>query len=149
MFVGLLAGMATAWRMEAFRPVFSASSEPLGVVLAATVMFAVGVLDDLREWSAPAKVSGMVLSGSVLYLLASRELLPTTEVFVTTDHGFHGIFHVKADDPLITRTWFASLRHNLNVSSASILDVTPTMLSTLGIPAAVSQPPFRGRTLVR
>jgi UDP-GlcNAc:undecaprenyl-phosphate GlcNAc-1-phosphate transferase len=32
-------------------------------------MFAVGVLDDLREWSAPAKVSGMVLSGSVLYLL--------------------------------------------------------------------------------
>jgi hypothetical protein len=86
--------------------------------------------------------------GVVLYLLAARELLPTTEVFVTTDHGFHGIFHVNANDPLVTRTWFASLRHNLDESSGSILDVTPTMLKTLGIPLAAADPPYRGRALI-
>ena len=36
------------------------------MVLAATVIFAVGLIDDLREVSAPAKVAGMVLAGIVL-----------------------------------------------------------------------------------
>jgi hypothetical protein len=87
--------------------------------------------------------------GEVMNLLATRELLPTTEVFVTTDHGFHGIFHLKEDDPAIIDTWFASLRHNLLPTSVgSVLDITPTMLTTLGIPLATAEPPYRGRTLV-
>ncbi len=87
--------------------------------------------------------------GEVMNLLSTRELLPTTEVFVTTDHGFHGIFHLKEDDPAIVETWFASLRHNLLPTSVgSVLDVTPTMLTTLGIPLGTAVPPYRGRTLV-
>ena len=39
---------------------------PLGVVLAALVIFTVGQVDDLREVSPPAKVAGTVLAGSVL-----------------------------------------------------------------------------------
>ena len=52
-----------------FRAVFHGSSEPLGVVAAAFVIVAVGTLDDVRDVSAPAKLAGMTLAASVLYLL--------------------------------------------------------------------------------
>jgi UDP-GlcNAc:undecaprenyl-phosphate/decaprenyl-phosphate GlcNAc-1-phosphate transferase len=68
MFLGLLTAMAVASQLPGFRPVFQGSSEPMGVVLAAAVIFAVGMVDDLRDMSAPAKMSGQVLSGTVLYL---------------------------------------------------------------------------------
>lgn len=68
MFVGFLAAMVVASRLPAFRQVFHSNSEPLGVVLAAGVIFAVGTGDDLRDMSPPAKMSGQVLAGTVLYL---------------------------------------------------------------------------------
>jgi len=69
MFGGFLAAIVVASRMEQFDEMFRDSSEPIGLMLAAGVMFAVGLLDDLREVSAPAKVAGQVLSGSLLSLL--------------------------------------------------------------------------------
>jgi UDP-GlcNAc:undecaprenyl-phosphate GlcNAc-1-phosphate transferase len=69
MFLGLLAAFVTASQIHQFRAMFDGSSEPLGVMLAAGVMFAVGALDDVRDVSPPAKVAGQVLSGSVLSLL--------------------------------------------------------------------------------
>jgi UDP-GlcNAc:undecaprenyl-phosphate/decaprenyl-phosphate GlcNAc-1-phosphate transferase len=69
MFLGLLAAFIAASQMEQFHAMFDGSSEPLGVVIAAGVMFAVGMLDDVRDVSPPAKVAGQVLSGSVLSLL--------------------------------------------------------------------------------
>ncbi|HEX2062842.1 MAG TPA: MraY family glycosyltransferase, partial [Acidimicrobiales bacterium] len=69
MFLGLLMAMWVASGMDQFRPLFRGSSEPLGVVLGATVIFLVGLVDDLWEVSAPAKVAGQVLAGSVLYFL--------------------------------------------------------------------------------
>lgn len=95
-----------------------------------------------------AIVQNDVQLGAILQLLINRGLLPTTEVFVTTDHGFHGIFHVNSSDPDITRTWFASLRHNLTPTPTTMLDVTPTMLDTLGIPTEAVEPPFRGRSIL-
>ena len=68
MFLGFLAALATASQIDQFRPMFDSSSEPLGLLLAAGVMFVVGAVDDLREVSPPAKVSGQVLSGGVLSL---------------------------------------------------------------------------------
>ena len=68
MFAGLLAAMAVASLLPDLKPVFENSSEPLGLLLAAVVIIAVGVLDDVREVSAPAKVAGQVLAGSVLAL---------------------------------------------------------------------------------
>ncbi|HVF14039.1 MAG TPA: undecaprenyl/decaprenyl-phosphate alpha-N-acetylglucosaminyl 1-phosphate transferase, partial [Acidimicrobiales bacterium] len=68
MLLALFAALGVAWLLPQFRPVFESSSEPLGVVLAATLIFAVGFLDDLREVSAPAKVAGQVLAASVLGL---------------------------------------------------------------------------------
>ena len=69
MFVAFLIAMAVATQLSQFNEIFSGSSEPLGVILAATVIFAVGTIDDLREVSPPAKLAGTVLAGSVLYFL--------------------------------------------------------------------------------
>jgi UDP-GlcNAc:undecaprenyl-phosphate GlcNAc-1-phosphate transferase len=63
---GFLAGMLVAWRLDAFSTLFESSTAPVGIVLAAVVIWAVGVVDDLREVSAPAKIAGMVLAGSIL-----------------------------------------------------------------------------------
>jgi UDP-GlcNAc:undecaprenyl-phosphate GlcNAc-1-phosphate transferase len=68
MLVAFLGAMAVAAVLPEFRPVFTASSEPLGLVMAAVVILAVGTLDDLRDVSAPAKLAGQVLAGSVLAL---------------------------------------------------------------------------------
>jgi UDP-GlcNAc:undecaprenyl-phosphate GlcNAc-1-phosphate transferase len=43
-------------------------------MLAAGLMFAVGALDDLREWSPPAKIAGMVVAGGVLSLFGVQML---------------------------------------------------------------------------
>jgi UDP-GlcNAc:undecaprenyl-phosphate GlcNAc-1-phosphate transferase len=68
MLAGFLAAMAVASQLPDFEPMFENSSEPLGLLAAAVIILAVGLLDDLREVSAPAKVAGQVLAGSVLAL---------------------------------------------------------------------------------
>ena len=69
MLFGLLAGSFTAWVIGDFSAVFSSRSEILGVLLAAIVMCAVGVIDDIKPITAPAKIAGMVVAGSVLSLV--------------------------------------------------------------------------------
>jgi UDP-GlcNAc:undecaprenyl-phosphate GlcNAc-1-phosphate transferase len=69
MFVGFCAALATASQVDQFHEMFDSSSEPLGLLLAAGVMFVVGAVDDVREVSPPAKLAGQILSGSVLSLL--------------------------------------------------------------------------------
>jgi UDP-GlcNAc:undecaprenyl-phosphate GlcNAc-1-phosphate transferase len=66
MLVGFLVAMAVAWWLDAFDTLFEGSTAPLGIVIAAIVIWIVGVIDDLREVSAPAKIAGMVLAGSIL-----------------------------------------------------------------------------------
>jgi UDP-GlcNAc:undecaprenyl-phosphate GlcNAc-1-phosphate transferase len=68
MFLGFLVAMAVASQLPAFRLVFRANSEPLGLVVGAAVIFTVGMADDLREMSPPAKMSGQILAGTILYL---------------------------------------------------------------------------------
>ncbi|MDQ1500242.1 MAG: UDP-GlcNAc:undecaprenyl-phosphate/decaprenyl-phosphate GlcNAc-phosphate transferase, partial [Actinomycetota bacterium] len=58
MYGGFLAAMAVASVLPQFRPVFRGTSEPLGLLIGATTMFAVGALDDLRDVSPPAKLAG-------------------------------------------------------------------------------------------
>lgn len=66
MFAGFLVSMGVAMLIPQFRDVFTSSTEPLGVVLAATIMFVVHLIDDRRGLSAPAKIAGMVLAGTAL-----------------------------------------------------------------------------------
>jgi len=69
MFAGLVVALAVASLLPGFRSVFAGSSEPLAVLVASTVMFAIGAVDDLRELSAPAKLAGQVLAASLLATL--------------------------------------------------------------------------------
>ena len=66
MLVGLLVAIVVASQIPEFDVVFQNSTEISGVLLASVIMYGVGFIDDLRDMSAPAKIAGMVLAGSVL-----------------------------------------------------------------------------------
>jgi UDP-GlcNAc:undecaprenyl-phosphate GlcNAc-1-phosphate transferase len=67
MFVGFCVALIVAYVLPTTRAVIESSHEMIGVLLAAGVMFVVGVVDDFREMSAPAKVAGQVLAATILY----------------------------------------------------------------------------------
>lgn len=67
MFIGFCVALVVAYFLPLSHGVIRSSSEMLGVLLATSVMFVVGVVDDFREMSAPAKVAGQVLAASILY----------------------------------------------------------------------------------
>jgi UDP-GlcNAc:undecaprenyl-phosphate GlcNAc-1-phosphate transferase len=107
LFLGFLAAMAVASRIGPFASVFEGSSEPLAVVLAASVMFGVGMLDDLLEVSPPAKMAGIVLSGSVLSLLGV--------VMIYLRIPFLDLLGISADlAPLLTVIWVAGMANAIN-----------------------------------
>jgi UDP-GlcNAc:undecaprenyl-phosphate GlcNAc-1-phosphate transferase len=108
MYVAFLLAMVVASRMHQFRDVFQRSTEPLGVVLGATVILGVGLLDDIREVSAPAKVAGQVFAGSVLYLFG------VTMFYFQVP--FAGFISLSADlEPLITVLWVCLITNAINL----------------------------------
>ena len=108
MYLGFLAGMAAASRLGQFDPVFEGTSEPVGIILAATIIFLVGMIDDLREVSAPAKVAGQVLAGGVLSLLG------VTMLYFRIPFGD---FLALSPDlaPLITVLWVIGMANAVNL----------------------------------
>jgi UDP-GlcNAc:undecaprenyl-phosphate/decaprenyl-phosphate GlcNAc-1-phosphate transferase len=69
MFVALLVAFAVAASIPALGPLFRGTSEPLGLILGAAAIFVVGIIDDFRDMSAPAKVAGQVLAATILYFM--------------------------------------------------------------------------------
>jgi UDP-GlcNAc:undecaprenyl-phosphate/decaprenyl-phosphate GlcNAc-1-phosphate transferase len=107
MFVGFLVAMLAAAAVPQLRPIFKDSSEALGVVLAAGAIFAVGLIDDVRDMSAPAKMAGQVLAASILYFMGVTMYefkLPLAGFVVLTP----GII------PLITAVWVIALTNAIN-----------------------------------
>ncbi len=108
MFLAFLVAMAVAWMLPQFRPVFESSSEPLGIVLAATAIFVVGLVDDLRDVSAPAKLAGQVMAGSILYFLG------VTMFFFRVPFG--DLISLSADlQPLVTVLWVVAIVNAVNL----------------------------------
>jgi UDP-GlcNAc:undecaprenyl-phosphate/decaprenyl-phosphate GlcNAc-1-phosphate transferase len=68
LWVAALVGLGVAWLIPSFRSLLRVSSEPLGVMVAGTGIVALGVLDDVRGLTAPAKVAGQIFCGGVLVL---------------------------------------------------------------------------------
>ncbi|NBR92238.1 MAG: hypothetical protein EBT46_01870 [Actinobacteria bacterium] len=62
MFIGILAAIVGASFLADFDPLFQDSTEIIGVVVASAIIFALGILDDIRDISAPAKVTGVVVA---------------------------------------------------------------------------------------
>ena len=57
MFIGMLAGIGVASTLGQFDTMFESRENIIGVVVGAFVIFMTGVIDDIREVSAPAKVA--------------------------------------------------------------------------------------------
>ncbi|MGE0880620.1 MAG: glycosyltransferase family 4 protein [Acidimicrobiia bacterium] len=109
MFVGFLAAMLVAWQLDAFKEIFSSdNSEPLGVVIGAALMFAVGLLDDLYEWSAPAKLSGMIFAASPLFMLG-------VEMFYFRVPFFDLVVLSNDLQPLVTVLWVIGMANAINL----------------------------------
>ncbi|MEX0659945.1 MAG: MraY family glycosyltransferase [Egibacteraceae bacterium] len=70
LFVGVLAGLGVASLLPSadIRAVFAETSEPQAIVLACLVIVALGLLDDIRGISAPAKLAGQVVAAGTLAL---------------------------------------------------------------------------------
>jgi UDP-GlcNAc:undecaprenyl-phosphate GlcNAc-1-phosphate transferase len=82
MWIACLAGLAAAYLLPAFDDVF-VSSEPLGVILAGTVIVGLGSYDDLKGIAVPAKIAGQILAAGLLILTGVQLLyfwLPWTGV---------------------------------------------------------------------
>jgi len=108
MYGGFLAAMAAASVLPQFRSVFRGTSEPLGLLIGATTMFAVGALDDLRDVSPPAKLAGQVFSGSLLSILG------ITLLFFRIP--FAGFVVLSPDlSPLLTVIWVALMVNAVNL----------------------------------
>ena len=63
-----LLGLGAAALLPAFEGLFDISSEPLGVVLAGTVIVVLGSYDDVRGLPVAAKIAGQVLAAGLLIL---------------------------------------------------------------------------------
>ena len=102
-----LVAMAVARFLPGFGAVFE-SSEPWGLALAAVVILAIGMLDDLREVSAPAKVAGQVFAASILGLAGVVMFyfrVPFADFYVLSpDFGF-----------LLTVLWVVGMANAVNL----------------------------------
>ncbi len=108
MFLGFLVAVLAAAAIPALRSVFVDSPEMLGVVLAAGAIFAVGLIDDVRDMSAPAKLAGQILAASILYFLGV-----TMYQFKVPLAGF--IVLTPGIIPLITAAWVIALANAINL----------------------------------
>ena len=74
MLIGVAAGMGMAALVPSLRSAFRVGEELQGTLLAALVITAVGLIDDIVALSAPAKIAGQVLAAGFL-ILTGVELL--------------------------------------------------------------------------
>ena len=69
MFGGVVVALAFAASRDAFAEVFASTSEPVGLIVGATAIVIVGVLDDLLELSAALKLAGQIVAATLVSAL--------------------------------------------------------------------------------
>ena len=112
MVLGVMVGMLVAALLGGFSDVFQSSTAPLGIALAAAVIFGVGLIDDVRKVhgegvSAPAKLAGIVLAGGILSLAG------VSTIFFRVP--FFGVFSLTPDlSSFITVLWVAGMANAIN-----------------------------------
>ncbi|MEM9042598.1 MAG: MraY family glycosyltransferase [Actinomycetota bacterium] len=108
MFLGFVAALGTAWFLDDFASLFDSNSEPLGVLVAAAIVFGVGFVDDVVEVSPPAKVFFTVLGGLSLVwfgVVMDSFRLPYTGALILSED-------LK---PLITILWLLGMTQAINL----------------------------------
>jgi UDP-GlcNAc:undecaprenyl-phosphate GlcNAc-1-phosphate transferase len=108
MFLAFVVAMVVASRIPQLKAIFVGSSEPLGVVVGAAVILAVGLIDDAREISAPAKVAGQVLAAMVLVF--------TGVTMFWFKIPLAGTLVLSSDlTPLLTALWVVGITNAINL----------------------------------
>lgn len=108
MMIGLIGAFVAAALHDEFSGVMAARTEMIGVVIAAAVIFSVGFIDDVREISAPAKIAGMVLAGSVMSLTGVSILFFRVPFF--------DLLFLSADwSALVTVLWVVGMANVVNL----------------------------------
>ena len=109
MFLGFVAALTAAKFTDVFDVLFDSNSEPLGVLLAAAIIFVVGFIDDIREISPPAKLAGTVLAGLVLVQFGV--------VMFSFRLPFYEGPIILSDDlqPLVTVLWLIGMTQAINL----------------------------------
>lgn len=69
MFAGLVVALRVAGTRDAFVDVFTSTSEPVGLLVGAGAIVAVGVLDDLLDLSAALKLAGQLVAATLVSAL--------------------------------------------------------------------------------
>jgi UDP-GlcNAc:undecaprenyl-phosphate GlcNAc-1-phosphate transferase len=119
MVLALLISLGIASQITRFKPIFQ-STEPLGLAVAAGIIFIVGLVDDLLKAyaprrkrpsdgvSAPAKVAGQVLAGTALVFAGAT--------MFNFRIPFAGLVVLSADlSPLITVIWVIAMANAVNL----------------------------------
>jgi UDP-GlcNAc:undecaprenyl-phosphate GlcNAc-1-phosphate transferase len=108
MLVGFLAAVLAAVLLGRFDAIFEDNSEPLGIVIAALVVFATGLLDDIRDMAPPGKVTGVVLAAVVLVWFGA------TMLFFRVP--FYDVLVLSSDwTPLVTVLWLLVMTQAVNL----------------------------------
>jgi UDP-GlcNAc:undecaprenyl-phosphate GlcNAc-1-phosphate transferase len=108
MLAGFLAAVLTALLLGQFDAIFEDNSEPLGIVIAALVVFATGLLDDIRDMAPPGKVTGVVLAAVVLVWFGA------TMLFFRVP--FYDVLVLSSDwTPLVTVLWLLVMTQAINL----------------------------------
>ena len=88
MFLGLLAAIVLAWQLPFLGRQPLVQQDSLAVLIAAAVICAVGVLDDLYDLPALTKFAGQVLAAGIVVALGVRMLwIPLPGQLVSLDYG--------------------------------------------------------------
>ncbi len=108
MFAGFLVAMFMAWRMDRFSALFDGNSEPLGIVLGAAVIIYIGVRDDVKEVSPPARILTTVLAGMILVWFG------VTMFYFRVP--FAGVLQLSSDwIPIVTVVWLLGMTQAINL----------------------------------
>ena len=88
LFAGIVAAGAVASQMPEFEGVFTSSLEAWGILAGGVIIFALGVVDDLRDLPAPVKLAGQVFASGILFLAGVKMqyvLLPGGDAYNLSD----------------------------------------------------------------
>jgi UDP-GlcNAc:undecaprenyl-phosphate GlcNAc-1-phosphate transferase len=108
MLIGFLAAFLVAALLGRFDAIFDENSEPLGIVIAALVVFATGMLDDIRDMAPPGKVTGVVLAAIVLVWFG------VTMFYFRVP--FYDVLILSSDwTPLVTVLWLLGMTQAINL----------------------------------
>lgn len=107
MLAGLLVALLVALSLDSFDPLFE-TSEAIGIVVAALVVFVTGLLDDIFDMAPPGKVTGVVLAGVVLTWFGATML--------NFRVPFYDVVILSADwIPLATVLWLLGMTQAINL----------------------------------